>query len=176
MLVLDEPTNDLDIETLELLEEILVNFDGTLLLVSHDRSFMDNVVTSILVFEGNGVVNDYVGGYSDWVAKGGRLVAEGDLASPSKPAPAGNAAAPNSAETEPKPKKAKLSYKDQRELDDLPDKIESLEAKLAEFETQISAPEFYQQSKDDVEKTMKALGDLQAELEQSYQRWAELDG
>ena len=125
LLVLDEPTNDLDIETLELLEEILLDFDGTVLLVSHDRAFMDNVITSLIVLDGQGNVNEYVGGYSDWVARGGSLSEATALASQAeKPAKVSSAPVPS----KPAVKKAKkLSYKDQRELSGLPEKIEKLE-------------------------------------------------
>ena len=127
LLVLDEPTNDLDIETLELLEEILLDFDGTVLLVSHDRRFMDNVVTSILVMSGDGTVQDHVGGYGSWVEKGGRLAGLDD-------APRGAGQRVKQPKGKPKPavqspKPAKLSYMDQRELDSLPGRIEELEEK-----------------------------------------------
>jgi len=181
VLVLDEPTNDLDIETLELLEEILINFDGTLLLVSHDRSFMDNVVTSILVFEGDGVVNDYVGGYSDWVAKGGRLYAPGDKRqkttlpenSPESQKVSSNTATVAAKAAESKQKKR--SYKDQRELDSLPGQIEKLESDIARLEGIIASPDFYQQDKTDIEQGLKALADAQAALEKCFERWAELE-
>ncbi|MCK9505979.1 MAG: ATP-binding cassette domain-containing protein [Porticoccaceae bacterium] len=179
VLVLDEPTNDLDIETLELLEEILINFDGTLLLVSHDRSFMDNVVTSILVFEGEGVVSDYVGGYSDWAAKGGKLYAQGDKRQKNislEDSPESQKI-PNSETVvakEAAPKQKKRSYKDQRELDSLPGQIEKLEGDIAKLETMIAAPDFYQRDKADIEKHLKALADAQAALENCFGRWAEL--
>ena len=183
VLVMDEPTNDLDIETLELLEEILLNFDGTLILVSHDRAFMDNVVTSVLVMEGDGVVNHYVGGYSDWVARGGRLRAIGEIERGSDPthSPAPAKKPPASAtRTEagkpPVAKSKKLSYKDQRELDALPETIEALEARLGEFEARISQPDFYDQDREAIERTMKELSDIQAELDTCYERWAELEG
>ncbi|MFA5631930.1 MAG: ATP-binding cassette domain-containing protein [Porticoccaceae bacterium] len=176
VLVLDEPTNDLDIETLELLEEILLNFDGTLLLVSHDRAFMDNVVTSILVFEGEGVVAEYVGGYSDWAAKGGKLVAPEDKSRVSTTAE--NIAQTTGADkvgqiTE---KRKKLSYKDQRELDRLPEKIETLEKKISDLEARMSQPDFYQQEKPLVDEALKALAEHQQELDDCFERWAELDG
>jgi ATP-binding cassette subfamily F protein uup len=174
VLVLDEPTNDLDIETLELLEELLLNFDGTLLLVSHDRAFMDNVVTSILVFEGEGVVNDFVGGYSDWVEKGGQLVDPSDKNNSKKTKKTDNAAQHAQSADPVKPKK-KLSYKDQRELEQLPAKIELLETEISEMEQQIAAPEFYQQDKTQIEKMLKLLGDQQASLDALIERWAELE-
>ncbi len=167
LLVLDEPTNDLDVETLELLEEILLNFKGTVLLVSHDREFMDNVVTSTLVLEGNGVINEYVGGYSDWVAHGGKLVSlddEGKKPAVEKPV------AKQPATTAQK----KLSYKDQRELDALPERIEQLEAQQGELEAEISAPAFYQQDRSATDKVLAQLAELQAALEAAYARWEEL--
>ncbi|GHC29653.1 ATP-binding cassette domain-containing protein [Aidingimonas halophila] len=185
VLVLDEPTNDLDVETLELLEELLLEFDGTLLLVSHDRTFMDNVVTGVLAFEGEGIVRDYVGGYSDWVRQGGKLPpAPWDtLATRQSPEPV---SAPTTQETttgttqksssSPQPRrKAKLSYKLQRELDALPARIEALEAEIAEFETQVGDPGFYQQDADTVTSTLEALSAKQAELDQAMERWMELE-
>lgn len=167
LLVLDEPTNDLDVETLELLEEILLEFKGTVLLVSHDREFMDNVVTSTLVLEGNGVINDYVGGYSDWVAHGGKLVSlddEGKKPVVEKPAVKKPAATATK----------KLSYKDQRELDALPDRIEQLETRQGELEAEIAAPEFYQQEHGVTDEVLARLTGLQTELEAAYARWEEL--
>jgi ATP-binding cassette subfamily F protein uup len=172
LLVLDEPTNDLDIETLELLEEILLTFDGTVLLVSHDRDFMDNVVTSLLVLEGNGVVSEQAGGYSDWVARGGRLMDSVD-----KPAAAAPNAEPQEAAVATAPtKKRKLSYKDQRELDSLPGQIEKLELRQQELETRVSQPDFYQGDQAEVEKTLGELTSVQAELEAVFERWAALAG
>jgi len=112
LLVLDEPTNDLDVETLELLEELLCNYDGTLILVSHDRTFLDNVVTSTLAFEGDGVINEYVGGYEDWLRQSKKTEVKNEI----KPAQV--------KETKKEKSKTKLTYKDQRELDNLPQKIE----------------------------------------------------
>jgi ATP-binding cassette subfamily F protein uup len=172
LLVLDEPTNDLDIETLELLEEILLTFDGTVLLVSHDRDFMDNVVTSLLVLEGNGVVSEQAGGYSDWEARGGRLIDSVD-----KPAAAVPKAEPEEAAVATAPaKKSKLSYKDQRELDSLPGQIEKLELRIQELETRVSKPDFYQGDRADVEETLDELAGVQAELETVFERWAALEG
>lgn len=178
VLVLDEPTNDLDIETLELLEDILLKFQGTVLLVSHDRQFMDNVVTSIMVFEGDGVIEEYVGGYSDWARKGGKLYSfegsereSGSATRASKPATAKNAEAK-------KPAAKKLSYKDQRELDALPALIETLEKSQAELEEIMSQPEFYD-NKDgsgrSVEETLKRVAEVQSQLERAFERWEELE-
>ncbi|CAN0499652.1 unnamed protein product, partial [Scytosiphon promiscuus] len=143
VLVLDEPTNDLDIETLELLEDILLKFQGTVLLVSHDRQFMDNVVTSIMVFEGDGRIEEYVGGYSDWAAKGGKLFSfEGSESESGSKSAEAKPAAEKKAEPS-KTSAKKLSYKDQRELDALPALIETLENSQAELEKIMSDPAFY---------------------------------
>ena len=175
ILVLDEPTNDLDIETLELLEDILLKFDGTVLLVSHDRQFMDNVVTSLMVFEGDGKIGEYVGGYSDWARKGGKLFSFEDSEKSS-----GGSSTKQSIE-KPEPKKApskKLSYKDQRELEALPAKIEALEISQSELEQHMSKPEFYDNQDDggkSVEETLKQVAEVQSQLEKSYERWEDLE-
>ncbi|MDR9439123.1 MAG: ATP-binding cassette domain-containing protein [Halomonas sp.] len=182
VLVLDEPTNDLDVETLELLEELLLNFDGTLLLVSHDRAFMDNVVTSVLAFEGQGRVREYVGGYSDWVRQGGRLPPapwEGAARQHAEPvAPAASdtpAPAKAASEAAPASRPVKLSYKLQRELDGLPAEIERLEEAIASFEAQVGDPAFYQQDAETVSATLQSLNDTQAALEAAMERWMELE-
>ncbi|MDP7537837.1 MAG: ATP-binding cassette domain-containing protein, partial [Methylococcales bacterium] len=163
LLVMDEPTNDLDLETLELLEDLLVSYEGTLLLVTHDRLFLDNVVTSVMVFEGLGQVNEYVGGYADWQQYKAELAES--IESDKK-----------SGKEKPKSvKKKKLSYNDQRELAQLPASIEQLEAKQAELNNQINTPTFYQQDHDVVAQTLKALEGLEGELEVSYARWDELE-
>jgi ATP-binding cassette subfamily F protein uup len=176
LLVLDEPTNDLDIETLELLEEILLTFDGTVLLVSHDRDFMDNVVTSLLVLEGDGVVSEHAGGYSDWEARGGQLRSErltagapvGGTASAAAPAQVQPAAADNT-------QKRKLSYKLQRELDSMPGVIEKLEQRQQALEATIAQPDFYQQDRASVQQTLDELAAVQKEMETTFERWAELE-
>ncbi|WP_106420716.1 ATP-binding cassette domain-containing protein [Salinicola tamaricis] len=183
VLVLDEPTNDLDVETLELLEELLLDFDGTLLLVSHDRAFMDNVVTGVLAFEGDGVVRDYVGGYSDWVRQGGKLPPapwEQPAAAPvaSEAGKARDAARDDNQPAAPAAadkRRQKLSYKLQRELDALPATIEALETRVAEFETRMSDPTFYQQESSQVTATLEALAQTQAELDAAMERWMELE-
>jgi ATP-binding cassette subfamily F protein uup len=175
LLVLDEPTNDLDIETLELLEEILLGFEGTVLLVSHDREFMDNAVTSLLVLEGNGVVSEHAGGYSDWLARGGRLQEAG-----SQPAGAPKATEPDPVEaaaTAPEKKpRPKLSYKEQRELDALPVRIDELEQQQQALEHTMSGPEFYQQDHTRIKDVTDQLAAVQAELDAAFERWAELEG
>ncbi len=168
LLVLDEPTNDLDIETLELLEEILVDYAGTILLVSHDRAFLDNVVTSTLVFEGQGRVQEYVGGYADWL----RLRQAGSSA---KPAPRG--APGKSAESTParRPKAAKLSYKDERELGQAPARIESLETEQAELTQRVSQPAFYKGGPAEQARVHARLAALATELAAAYARWEALE-
>ncbi|WP_048307402.1 ATP-binding cassette domain-containing protein [Halomonas sp. PR-M31] len=183
VLVLDEPTNDLDVETLELLEELLLDFDGTLLLVSHDRQFMDNVVTEVLAFEGEGRVHEYVGGYSDWVRQGGKLPPapwDFDASVVSKKAKndTGSQVSANTSKAMAAPAKkkgGKLSYKVQRELDSLPSTIEALEAEIAAFEAEIGDPGFYQQEGDDVTRMLEALQAKQAELDAAMERWMELE-
>ena len=172
LLVLDEPTNDLDIETLELLEEILLTFEGTVLLVSHDRDFMDNVVTGLLILEGDGVVDEQAGGYSDWEARGGRLVEKVEKSATDTPTAelAVTTATGNSA------KKRKLSYKDQRELDSLPSQIETLENRQHELEQQVSNADFYQQEHAQVQQVLDELTQVQSQLESTFERWAELEG
>ncbi len=180
VLVLDEPTNDLDVETLELLEELLLEFEGTLLLVSHDRAFMDNVVTGTLAFEGDGIVREYVGGYTDWVRQGGKLppapweTPRGSGAETS--AKDGTQASPvagSRATSDKRP--VKLSYKLQRELDALPATIEALEAKIGEFEAKVGSPDFYQQESTTVTATLEAMSEAQAELDQAMERWMTLE-
>jgi ATP-binding cassette subfamily F protein uup len=169
VLVMDEPTNDLDIETLELLEELLLDYPGTLFLVSHDRAFLDNVVTSCLAFEGNGRVKEYIGGYSDWLRQ----------------------RAPTSAERAPPPQKAvvaapkteikkiaagkKLSYKDQRELEQLPAHIEKLEQEQAQLQATLADPELYRRDA----AAFKTLGvhvkEVETDLAQAYARWEQLE-
>jgi len=173
LLVLDEPTNDLDIETLELLEEILLTFEGTVLLVSHDRDFMDNVITSLIVLDGKGDVNEYVGGYSDWEARGGSL---SDVAGAGSLPKASKSETDSSVKEKPATStKVKLSYKHQRELGNLPGKIEKLEQQQSELETQMSAPGFYQSDFERVQLVSKELLEVQQKLTQAYDRWSVLE-
>ena len=164
LLVLDEPTNDLDIDTLELLEELLINYQGTLLLVSHDRAFLNNVVTSTLVFE-NGTVNQYVGGYDDWLR-------QRPSERKSEPPVAGK---PPQSRPEKVQKTKKLSYKDQRELDQLPARIDALEETIAALGERVSAPDFYKQSREDIAVVEQQLADAQSALEDAFLRWEELE-
>ena len=174
LLVMDEPTNDLDVETLELLEEMLIDYPGTLILVSHDRAFLDNVVTSSLVMEGNGRVGDYVGGYTDWLRQrpiAQRISAAAASSPRLTPQVAPKPAAPAAAE----PAKRKLSYKEQRELDQLPGRIEVLDGEIAALTAQIQDPAFYRQPADAVSAANARLSALQSELEQAYARWQSLE-
>ncbi|AYC33451.1 ATP-binding cassette domain-containing protein [Pseudomonas cavernae] len=180
LLVLDEPTNDLDVETLELLEEVLLSFPGTVLMVSHDRAFLDNVVTSTLVFEGEGLVREYVGGYQDWLRQGGspRLLGVGESKSGKAemvaPTPEAATSAPAVAEAAPVAKK-KLSYKLQRELEALPGLIEAQEEKIAVLNAEVADPAFYQRPASETGAALQRLETLQYELDALLERWAELD-
>ena len=169
LLVMDEPTNDLDVETLELLEELLADYPGTLLLVSHDRDFLDNVVTSTLVMEGDGRIGEYVGGYSDWLRQ---RPASPEAAAAPKP----QAASPAKTAVAPAPARTKLSYKDARELEQLPARIEALESELARRSEAMNEPAFYQRDAAAIADDNAALSRLQAELDAAYARWAELEG
>lgn len=171
LLVMDEPTNDLDVETLELLEELLMDYSGTLLLVSHDRAFLDNVVTGTLVFEGGGKVMDYVGGYTDWKRQAAaQRVEDKAQASTTKKKPDTK----DVQHTE-QGKTPKLSYKEQRELEALPGRIEALESEQAKLEATICDPGFYQQAKNDVDATFDHLATVKQELETAFERWDTLD-
>lgn len=166
VLVLDEPTNDLDAETLELLEDLLVEYDGTLLLVSHDRAFLDNVVTSTFVFEGEGRVTEYTGGYEDWVRQ----------------RPAISAAAPVAVESKNKEKKPakvekgrKFLNREQKELAELPKRIEIMEAQRETLSTRLGDPALYQKERDELDRIKKELADLEQQIQSGYTRWEELE-
>ncbi len=174
VLVMDEPTNDLDLETLELLEELLLDFDGTLLLVSHDRAFLDNVVTSTLVFEGGAQVNAYVGGYHDWLRQ--RAASPAPARTPGGDRPAASAAKAQPERGGAAPRATKLSYKDQRELEQLPGRIEALEAELGEIQTALGDPELYRASPERVAELSARMQQLEGELTGAYQRWEVLEG
>ncbi len=171
MLVLDEPTNDLDIETLELLEEMLANYPGTVLLVSHDRAFLDRVVTSCLVFNGQGEITDSIGGYSDWVRRGGQLQAP---TAQGHNKPTGMAATPVKAAVKAKPAK-KLSYKVQRELDLLPGQVETMEAEIATLQEEMGQADFYTQDQGTVCAKLAHMESLETALEQAMDRWLEIE-
>ncbi|WP_257262976.1 ATP-binding cassette domain-containing protein [Endozoicomonas sp. ONNA2] len=173
LLVMDEPTNDLDVETLELLESLLVEFTGTILLVSHDRTFLDNVVSSTLVFEPGGHISEFVGGFDDWLHQGGSissLVAEAPVVKKEE-----KAKAPPGTEVASKPVKKKLSYKLQRELDALPEEIEALEKELGQLEAQTAEPGFYQGDQSQVQTVLGRLTELNELIDQKMERWEELD-
>ena len=172
LLVLDEPTNDLDVEMLEVLEARLVEYTGTLIIVSHDRNFLDNVVTSVLVFEDEETINEYVGGYSDWARKGKHL-AETDVPSDVGKDP-DKERSNKSQDGSTKPKK--LSYMLQRELDALPTVIEKLEHEIATLQNQIADPSFYDQPYAVTSEELQVLADKQKELDAAMERWAELEG
>jgi len=167
LLVMDEPTNDLDVETLELLEELLADYPGTLLLVSHDRDFLDNVATSTLVMEGNGRVGEYVGGYSDWERQRPAAASAPVTAKPASATPAPVKPAPAA--------KRKLTFKESRELEQLPARIEQLEARVAALTEAMADPGFYQREAAAIVADNDALAATQAELDAAYARWAELD-
>jgi ABC transport system ATP-binding/permease protein len=167
--VLDEPTNDLDIETLELLEEQLVEFPGTLLLVSHDRAFLDNVVTSSIVFEGGGRIQEYVGGYADWLRQRPPEALSVPQQGKMQRRPELPVASPQAA-----PRK-KLSYNEQREYDRLPGLIETMEAELKHANEAIAGPDFYREKPEDIQKTIARTEELQNELLEAYTLWDELD-
>jgi len=159
LLVMDEPTNDLDIETLELLETLIIDYSGTLLLVSHDREFIDNTVTSTLVFEGHGLVSEYVGGYQDWLRQRTAVEAVTEKSTPRK-----KSVPP-----------ADRNQSDQKELRTLPGKIEKLETRIEALHLKISAPDYYQQDAEMIRDEQKMLQQLESELQILYQRWEELE-
>ncbi len=161
VIVMDEPTNDLDLETLELLEEKLTEFTGTVLLVSHDRSFLDNVVTSVLVFEGQGVISEWVGGYSDWAARQQQTDIESAKAKPSK--------------AKPKIESKKLSYKENQLLTELPARIEALENEQQSLTETINQPDFYQKPQAEIQATLSRLEIVSDEIDQAFSLWHELD-
>ncbi len=182
VIVMDEPTNDLDSETLDLLEEQLVDFGGTVLLVSHDRTFLNNVVTSTIVFE-DGNVNEYVGGYDDWVNAVARREALAQI-EPKPPAVKSPGSVTATAKSLPSSqplaspgsqKLKRLSFKDQHELEKMPSKIEQLESDLANLHVEMSSPEFYKQPGDVIAKSQAKLADLEKALANSYQRWEQLE-
>lgn len=163
LLVMDEPTNDLDIETLELLEDLLVNYPGTILLVSHDRQFIDNVVTSLLIFEGKGKITEFAGGYQDWLQQQQKVIVS------ERPQKKIEIIKPESKN------KSRLSFKEQQELKELPLRIEQLEAEQQTLQARTMEPDFYQQSPEKIQQGMDALTALTLKLEVAYARWTELD-
>jgi len=161
LLVLDEPTNDLDVETLELLEEMLVDYTGTVILISHDRTFLNNIVSSTIVMEGNGVIEQYIGGYDDYLRQRSEQLEQKNKVKTTTPS------------SKPKKVQTKLSYNDQRVLNELPGKIESLENNITIAQEQLSDPAFYQNP--DAQNLAIELSKMEFELEQMYDKWSELD-
>ncbi|WP_413465120.1 hypothetical protein [Novosphingobium profundi] len=165
LLVLDEPTNDLDLETLDLLQEVISDYEGTVLIVSHDRDFLDRTVNLTLGLDGSGHIDVIAGGYADWEAKrrertsAGKVKAKGEEAAPPPP---------------PKPKSTKLSYKDQRDYDLLPGRIEELEAAIERDEATLADPDLYTKNPDKFAALTKAIEKAQAEKEAAEERWLEL--
>jgi ATP-binding cassette subfamily F protein uup len=166
VLVFDEPTNDLDVETLELLEELLFNYKGTLLLVSHDRTFLNNVVTSTLVFEGNGRVTGYAGGYDDWLLQ---------RPEPDQPTPPPKKEPSKTRMTSPSSKPKKPGYMQLRELAALPEKIDALEAEQHALYAEMSDPAFYKKNKEEITVIQKRLEEVEQEIKKSYLRWESLE-
>jgi len=166
LLVLDEPTNDLDSETLELLEELLVNFKGTVLLICHDRAFLDNVVTNTLVFSADGTINEYVGGYHDWLAQQNETPSEQDKPQVDKKK--------LYKETRKANQKRRLSFKETKELEALPSLIESLEAELETLHNQLADAAFYR-NQDNVVVAKKRLAELENQHTQAFERWEQLE-
>jgi ATP-binding cassette subfamily F protein uup len=171
VLVLDEPTNDLDIDTLELLEELLEEYSGTVFLVSHDRMFLDNVVTQVIVAEGNGVWREYVGGYSDWE----RVRAKSPAPAAAKSAPKTESRQAAKEAAAPAPKQKKLSYKEQRELDTLPTLIADLEAEQKTISERLADPELYRQQPDEAKRLNQRFAEIDALLLESLEKWDALE-
>ncbi|MDD1780665.1 ABC transporter ATP-binding protein [Enterovibrio sp. ZSDZ35] len=173
LLVLDEPTNDLDIETLELLEELLANYQGTLLLVSHDRQFVDNTVTHSWIFEGNGLIRKFVGGYHDAMQQRENYIKTVEAEIP-KVKEVVQVEEPKKQANSSKSGK-KLSYKLQRELEALPQQIENLENAIAQLQESVNDPAFFQQSNEETQSVLQKLSDAEAELDTAFERWEELE-
>jgi len=170
LLILDEPTNDLDVEMLEVLEEQLIQYQGTLIIVSHDREFLDNVVTSVLVFEEDGQIQEYIGGYSDWAKRGkGLKIAD------TQDHPSGHIVDSDMTNNAQKKDQGKLSYKYQRELDALPALIDQLEKDIATLEEQTANPDFYNKDYSETQPVLDELGEKQKALDTAAERWIELE-
>jgi ATP-binding cassette subfamily F protein uup len=178
VLVLDEPTNDLDIETLELLEELIGSFEGTVLLVSHDRAFLDNIVTSTVAFEGDGRVREYVGGWEDYVRQSaGRQIggSAGRQVGGEAGRQVGESAGRQVSGSAGPGEKRKLSYNEQREFDALPARIEALEAEQRSLSGEMEAPDFYKSGAERINEVMARLAVVGEELEMLLSRWLELE-
>ena len=170
LIVMDEPTNDLDMVTLELLEEMLGGYKGTLLLISHDRAFMDNVVTSTWVFDGKGQIDEYIGGYQDYLEQRPDQTAVGLKSDAKKAAAKAEASAVAAA-----PKKAKLSYKDQRTLEQLPAEMEALEKEQAEINAKLADGSLFVSDNDQAMKLSARLSEIDEQLLEKLERWEELE-
>jgi ABC transport system ATP-binding/permease protein len=168
LLILDEPTNDLDLETLEVLEDLLLEYEGTLLLVSHDRAFLNNIVTSTLALGNNGSVNEYVGGYDDWHRQIEQTL-------PSNPTAKPASVIQTESEADGKPAPRKLSYKEKRELEALPGRIQMLEEEQHQLTVKMESPAFYQQEGSVITQAVERLRELHEDLSHLYQRWGELE-
>jgi ABC transport system ATP-binding/permease protein len=171
VLVLDEPTNDLDIDTLELLEELLEEYSGTVFLVSHDRMFLDNVVTQVIVAEGNGVWREYVGGYSDWE----RVRPKGTTPASAKSTPKTDSRQAAKEVAAPATKQKKLGYKEQRELDALPAVIAGLEAEQKAISERLADPELYRQQPDEAKRLNQRFAEIDALLLENLEKWDALE-
>lgn len=169
LLILDEPTNDLDIETLEILEDLLLDYEGTLLLVSHDRAFLNNIVTSTLILDGSGDVKEFIGGYEDWKKQLDEVPA-------SKPSTKPVSTLQTGSKSDSKPAVRKLSYNEKRELEELPKRIETLEEEQKQLTLKMEAPSFYQQEGAIITQAVERLEQIHKELAQAYERWGELEG
>ena len=180
LLVLDEPTNDLDLETLEVLEGMLLDYEGTLLLVSHDREFLDRVVTSTLVFEGGGSVKEYAGGYSDWLVQRDPADAgpDGAAKTGSRSGKGGSESKKTSNESKGRPRTdrpRRLSYKEKQELEALPARLEELEAERDRLHAKMADPSFFKRDGDDIAAETARLEELESELATAYERWEQLE-
>ncbi len=172
VLVLDEPTNDLDIDTLELLEELLEEYNGTVFLVSHDRAFLDNVVTQVIAAEGNGLWREYIGGYSDWEKQRPAPIAEEPAEKTAAKEPSAPVAKKEMSGTA---RRKKLSYKDQRELDELPGKISALEHEQSQISSRLNDPELYKKDAFEGKRLNQRFVEIEEELMNCMVRWEELE-
>lgn len=169
LLILDEPTNDLDIETLELLEELVDGYQGTVMLVSHDRQFVDNSVTDCWIFEGNGVINSYVGGYYDAHKQ------KADMRSFSQQSASKPQTSASAPKTEAKKRSNKMSYNLLRELEQLPARLEELETELTAMQEKVAKPDFFNQSHEETQNVLQKMAEVEQQLETAFERWEELE-
>lgn len=174
-LILDEPTNDLDMDTLDMLEEILVQYQGTLIVVSHDRDFLDQTVTQILAFEGNGRIESVIGGYSDYLERTQKKPKKAKKEAKAQKLNTPDKSAPPAQKEKTPPKEKRLTYKLERELKLLPEKIKNTEADIAKFSKQLLDADFYQRDPNEFHKTTQLLSEAEAKLERYETRWLELE-